>query len=76
MSQGFRISTNIAAESSNTSKRVVFTARDNDDDGFVSWNAPLSYKCVTVFKGGRSGMAGVAFAIPLFSWIGNAIPHF
>ena len=27
-------------------------------------------------KGGRSGMAGVAFAIPLFSWIGNAIPLF
>ena len=27
-------------------------------------------------KGGKSGMAGVAFAIPLFSWKGNAIPHF
>ena len=26
-------------------------------------------------KGGGSGMAGVAFAIPLFSSIGNATPH-
>ena len=29
----------------------------------------------TMTKGGGSGMAGVAFAIPLFSSIGNAIPH-
>ena len=29
----------------------------------------------TKSKGGGSGMAGVAFAIPLFSSIGNAIPH-
>ena len=35
----------------------------------------LYYMNCQLYKGGRSGMAGVAFAIPFFSWIGNAIPH-
>lgn len=44
LTQGFRISTNIATESINST--VVFTARQLENDEFVSWNAPLSYKYV------------------------------
>ena len=29
-----------------------------------------------LYRGSGSGMAGVAFAIPLFSSVGTAIPHF